>query len=149
MAEYGDFIVKIMATLTKNGFPDKKVSLPLDQMYGAAHAKGLNFNKVLVFLEEKEGIAHTKTDDKIIFTKATPVAEPQEAAAGQDVSGFAEMAKGLGGMANMGAMMAKAQEMMKNLSPEELRKIQDMVQNLSPEERDDLMNKAKDFFKKG
>ena len=51
--DYGEFIVKIMSTLEKNGFPEKRVSLPLEKMYESAHAKGLNFNKVLEFLEKK------------------------------------------------------------------------------------------------
>ena len=37
-------------------------------------------------------------------------------------------------------MMKQAQEMMKNMDPEEL-KIQDMVQNMSPEQREEMLEK--------
>ena len=62
---YGEFITNIMKVLDDNGFPEKRVSLPLERMYETAHEKGINFNKVLAFLKEK-GVDHEKTPEKII-----------------------------------------------------------------------------------
>ena len=66
MAELEPFLANIVKTLSKSGFPEKRVALPLERMYEVAHEKGLNFNKALAALEER-GISHEKTSEKIIF----------------------------------------------------------------------------------
>src|SRR5690606_31586434 len=63
----GEFIANLINNLSKNGFPEKKVALPLEALYESAHNKGVNFNKVLTFLSEEKEIAHEKTPTKIIF----------------------------------------------------------------------------------
>ena len=104
----------IKRNLTKNGFPANPVSLPLEKLYESAHREGLNFNKVLEFLDS-QGISHEKTTDKIIFkTKMS-----------------------------MQDMMSKAQEMMKNMSPDQLAEIKRMYETMSPEERERMMAMAK------
>ncbi|MFW7378531.1 MAG: hypothetical protein ACOH5I_06985 [Oligoflexus sp.] len=143
---YGEFIIKIMENLSKNGFPEKKVALPLEKLYESAADKGLSFNKVLEFLREK-GIDHTKTTEKIIFferkVEATQVessAEPSFAM--DDLMG---MASGFMGGMNLNDMMMKAQEMLKNMSPEQKEAIQNMYQGMSEEEKQSILKKAKDM----
>lgn len=148
--EIGEFIAKIIETLNKNGYPDKKVSLPLEQMYEKAYDRGFSFNKVLDFLKEK-GIDHEKTTEKIIFFPATDsqtvpqqsakAAPEQESDVGSGPSGFDPSS--LGGI-NMGEMFKKAQEMMSQMSPEQIQNIQKMVSNMTPEQRAEMMKKAKD-----
>ena len=45
------FVANITRTLEKNGYPGKRVALPLERMYEVAHEKGLNFNKALEVLQ--------------------------------------------------------------------------------------------------
>jgi hypothetical protein len=115
------FVENIARTLEKNGYPDKRVALPLERMYEVAHEKGLNFNKALELLESK-GIAHEKTTEKVIFFPKAVSARP-----------------------DFGAMYAQAQEMMKNMSPEQLKAIQDMVANMTDEQKLDMMKQAREM----
>jgi len=155
--DVGHFISDIQATLAKNGFPEKKVALPLEKMYEVAHEKGINFNKVLEFLKEK-GVDHSKTNEKIIFFKAEEIVEAEV----PNIGGFDPSAlAGMAGM-DMGQMMKAATDMMKNMSPDQLKNIKDQIGNMSPdqidgmknmfgslsnEEKSDLAKKAKDFIK--
>ena len=41
------FAEVVLKNLSGNGFPMKKVSLPLEKLYEAAENKGISFNKVL------------------------------------------------------------------------------------------------------
>lgn len=154
----GEFILKILQTLEHNGFPDKKVSLPLEKLYESAHAKGINFNRILEFLSEKEGISHAKEGDRIIFSKSLPADAEQPAAnpfAGLNMDAFKNM--------DLGSLMGQAQEMMRNLSPEQISKAQELMKNIPPEQMekmasmfsgmspdqvDDLKSKAEKFLKK-
>jgi hypothetical protein len=106
----------IKRNLTKNGFPVKSVSLPLERLYESAHTHGLNFNKVLEALEQ-DGIVHEKTAEKIIFSSKK----------------------------SMRDMMAEAQDMMKNMTPDQLREIQQMVERMSPEEKEQMMRMAREM----
>ncbi len=112
-----EFIDQIIKNLSANGFPQKKVSLPTEKMYEVADAKGLSLNKVLDELRDKKMIGSEIGPDKIIFS--------MEKFESQD------------------DMYAKAQEMMSQMSPEELQKMQEMVQNMSPEQREQMMEQAK------
>lgn len=118
---YDQFLESIISNLEKNGYPIKKVALPLERMYEVAHEKGLNFNKVLTTLEER-GIAHEKTTTRVIFSPkvATPNGLTPEA-------------------------IAQAQKMMSSMPPEQLQQIMEMYQNMSPQQKADIMQKAKDM----
>lgn len=107
---------QILNNLKSNGFPTKKVSLPLEKMYEVADDKGENLNKILEDLK-LEGIEHDKTADKIIFKSAMPNLGPEA--------------------------FEKAREMMSKMDPEELRKMQEQVANMSEEEKEKLMEQAK------
>lgn len=116
------FKERILKNLKNNGFPDKKVSLPLETLYEKADEAGENLNQILAELES-ESIGHEKTPDKIIFysletpdTKANPFSPEY---------------------------LKKAQEMMSQMDPEQLREIQERVMKMSPEEREAMMEQAK------
>lgn len=107
---------QILSNIKTNGFPAKKVSLPLEKMYEVADSKGENLNKILDELKT-QGIDHEKTIDKIIFKNGLP---------NIDANAF-----------------EKAQEMMNKMDPQELQKIQEQVANMSDEEKEKLMEQAK------
>lgn len=107
---------QILNNLKSNGFPAKKVSLPLEKMYEVADNKGENLNKILDELK-LEGIDHDKTADKIIFKSGMP---------NLDAGAF-----------------EKAREMMAKMDPEELRKMQEQIANMSEEDKQKLMEQAK------
>lgn len=116
------FVANITHTLQKNGYPTKRVALPLDRMYEVAHDKGLNFNKALELLQT-QGVEHEKTTEKVVFfPKAAVEATPDFA-----------------------AMASQAQEMMQNMSPEQLKAIQDMVANMTDDQKLEMMKQAKDM----
>jgi len=160
---YGSFIASILYTLKKNGFPDKRVALGVDKMYGLAYERSLNFNKVLVFLEEK-GIGHEKKDGKIVFfeKELTPQVEAEQAkepsgspssrsdqsqTTGDPFSAFASQfsSEDLQRFKNMDlkSIMANASDLLKHLSPEQLQQMQNMMANLTDEQRREMMEKAK------
>jgi hypothetical protein len=121
------FTANVRRTLERNGYPARRVALPLERMYEVAHEKGLNFNKALALLEG-QGVAHEKTPEKVIFY---PKPDPAAAPASQP--------------ADFASMLAKAQEMMKSMSPEELKELQDLVAGMSDEERREMLAKAKEM----
>ncbi len=118
------FVSHITRTLEKNGYPAKRVALPLDRMYEVAHEKGLNFNKALEALQDK-GVEHEKTTEKVIFFSKT-VAAPA-------------------GAYRMDGMFKQAQEMMAGMTPEQLKAIQDMVANMTDDQKLEMMKQAKDM----
>lgn len=143
--DYGEFIVNIMQTLDKNGFPNNKVSLPLVKMYEKASAKGLNFNKVLEFLKEK-GIDHTKTTEKIIFFPRQAQQEEQpENTAGNPFQAFQGLDLSQLQNMNLAELMSTASELIKNMNPEQLAAIQAMYTDMSEEQKQELMKKAKEL----
>lgn len=124
---YEAFLNNIEQVLTKNGYPDQRVSLPLERMYAVAHEKQLNFNKALAMLSER-GIDHEKTTEKIIFFPR-PTATTTETEQAPDLN----------------RMMAEAQAMLKNMSPQQIAELQSMVANMSPKDREELLRKARDL----
>ncbi|MFZ8933339.1 MAG: hypothetical protein ACO20H_06930 [Bacteriovoracaceae bacterium] len=125
-----EFINTIIKNLESNGFPQKRVALPLEKMYEIADQKELNFNKVLEELSQK-GISHSKEGDRIIFSQDT-------------MPNFDHLAEMMNGK-NPGDLMKMAQEMMAKMSPEQQEEIKNRVMNMDPKEREELMNKAKDM----
>ena len=140
--EYGPFIVKIIETLTNNGYPNKKVSLPLEKMYEVAHSKGLNFNKVLEFLSEREQISHSKTDEKIIFFQESAI-EEQPDLSQEHLENVLKQGEGMSGP--MGKLFSKAKGMLDNMSPEQVQGMMKMMQNMPESQKKEMMEKAKDM----
>ncbi|GAB4019743.1 MAG: hypothetical protein Fur0010_22000 [Bdellovibrio sp.] len=111
---------RILKNLNMNGFPHKRVSLPLETLYEKADEAGENLNKILEELA-CENIDHEKTADKIVFFQN---ARPE--------------------MPNFSPeFLQQAQEMMSKMDPEQLKAIQEKVMNMTPEERAAMMEQAK------
>ena len=130
------FVERVVAQLTKNGFPGRQVSFPIEKMYESAATKGLSFNKVLEVLAER-GIAHEKTPEKVIFSpaNAAPAFPDPGAFAGLDPSMFAGMSRE--------QLMAAAQTAMQQLSPEQIEAMRAMVEGMTPEQQAEMMEQAK------
>ena len=119
-----DFIDKVIETLDANGFPNKRVSLPTEKMFEAADNKGFSFNTVLNEMREKNQIHSFIEGEKIIFShehKEEGPRVPKE------------------------DLFKQAQDMMSQMTPEELQKMQDTIMNMSPEQKEELMKKGKDL----
>jgi hypothetical protein len=112
------FIDQIRKNLHSNGFPTKKVSFGLENLYEIADKKSENLNDILESLLS-EGINHSKEDDKIIFFQSEV-----DQSTDQD-------------------MFAKAQEAMSKMNPDELQKIKDMAENMSEADKASMMEQAK------
>ena len=117
-----DFKDQVLKNLTNHGYPQKKISFPLEKMYEVADDKGLSFNKVLELLKE-EGHGSETTVDKVVFY---PLQELQEEE-------------------NVEEMFSQAQDMMANMSPDQLENIQEMILGMSQDDREDLLKKGKDM----
>lgn len=123
----------IKRNLAKNGFPASSVALPLERLYESAHRDGLNFNKVLELLDQ-DGISHSKTAEKIIFSKKA------DATPGLNIDALKNLDfKNM----DMTSMMAQAAELVKNMSPSQIAEIKQMYDNMSPDERAQMAEMAK------
>jgi hypothetical protein len=145
---YRAFVQSVIDNIKKNGFPDKKVSLPLEQLYEAAHRRGINLNKVLETLDGIQ-IAHTKTPEKIIFYPKDREPAPSEkeppagAVHGPPPGMFAGLDPSMLENLDASGLMQAATEMMTRMSPEQLQSLKDMYDNLSDEERAAMIENAK------
>ena len=138
---YAPLLDNILKTLAKNGYPERRVALPLDRMYEVAYEKQLNFNKALAFLAD-QGVAHEKTETKIIFfpkVDAAPTAglDPFAAFAGFDPATMDAQ--------SMQDMMSRAEQLLKTISPEQRAQIETMYRDMSPEQRADLERQAREL----
>ena len=142
----GEFIANIIRILHENGYPDKRVTLPLEKMYEVAHEKGINFNKVLEFLKDQMQIDHEKTTEKLIFYPKEEKEPEPTAAGGEDpMQAFMNMGPDVLKNLNFPEIMDKASEMVKNLKPEQLAEYKKMFMEMTEEERKEMMKKAKEL----
>ncbi len=132
------FMEDIVHNLEKNGFPERRVAFPLERMYESAHAKGLNFNKVLDELAAR-GVAHEKTPEKVIFVRA------EEQAASPGASPFADLDLGALEGLSPEQMMAAAAALMQQMSPEQLAAMHGLVENFSEEQKAELVERAREL----
>lgn len=129
-----DFIDTILFNLEKNGYPEKKVALPLETLYEKAHAAGLNFNKIRETIES-QGITITSSNERLIFSKKIePIADVLK---DFDQDEFANMPPS--------ERAAKAQEAIKNMSPEQMKSMQAMFENMTEEQRENIMKQGKNL----
>lgn len=128
------FVERIVAQLTKNGYPEQRVAFAIERMYESAAAKGLSFNKVLQVLEER-GIAHEKTPEKVIFMPATFAMPDLSALQGFDPSMLAGMSQE--------QILAAAQAAMQQMGPEQLEALRAMFEGMTPEQQAEMMEQAR------
>jgi len=130
------FVEHVVQQLAKNGFPERRVSFPIERMYESAAAKSVSFNKVLDVLAER-GIAHEKTPEKVVFVPATsaPSFPDPSAFAGLDPAMFAGLSKE--------QLLAAAQTAMKQMGPEQLATMRAMLEGMTPEQQAQMVEQAR------
>ena len=131
------FIKQIEENLKGNGFPEKKVSLPLEKMYEIADSKGLSFNDVLREMKEKHGIESLLETERVIFSSTAQ----EDAKQDEPFSFNPEELKNM----DQDELKDKAQSFMKSMSPEQMAEIQKTFANMSQEEEDEIMRKGKEM----
>ena len=138
------FVEHVQQQLTKNGFPGRPVSFPIERMYEAAAAKGLSFNRVLEVLAER-GISHEKTPEKVIFAPAAsaPAFPEAGAFAGLDPGMMAGLDPAMLGGMSREQMLAAAQAAMQQMGPEQLNALRAMVEGMTPEQQAEMIEQAR------
>ena len=131
------FIKQIKENLKGNGFPEKKVSLPLEKMYEIADSKGLSFNDVLREMKENHGIESLLETERVIFSSTAQ----KDAESKEPFSFNPEELKNM----DQDELKDKAQSFMKSMSPEQMAEIQKTFANMSQEEKDEIMRKGKEM----
>lgn len=140
------FIDKIVSTIEANGYPDKKVSLPLPKVKAACESKGLELDMILSRLGMK-GFYGKESGEKLIFSNVQ-----EEEPASNPFGNMGGMGDMFGGM-DMSALQNMSQEelmgqvssLMETMTPEQQQGMMDMYKNMSEEDRDQLLNKGKDM----
>jgi hypothetical protein len=128
------FVDSVVAQLTKNGYPERRVAFAIERMYEAADAKGLSFNKVLELLAER-GIAHEKTPEKVIFAPAAVASPAAVGFEGFDPAMFAGMSPE--------QLFATAQAAMQQMAPDQLAALRAMVEGMTPEQQAEMVEQAR------
>lgn len=127
------FVDSVVAQLTKNGYPERRVAFAIERLYESAAAKGLSFNKVLELLARR-GIAHEKTPEKVIFAPAA--AHPGALAfEGFDPAMFAGMSQE--------QLLAAAQAAAQQMSPDQLATLRAQVEGMTPEQQAEMVEQAR------
>ena len=128
------YVDRVVAQLTKNGYPERRVAFPIERMYESAAAKGFSFNRVLEVLAER-GIGHEKTPEKVIFAPLE-ISSPFPAEfPGFDPSMFAGMSQE--------QLFAAAQAAMQQMGPEQVAALRAMVEGMTPEQQAAMMEQAR------
>lgn len=117
-----DFIDLILKNLKANGYPDKRVGLPVETMYEKADDRGLNFNQVLEVMKNDHQVGSYVETERVVFYSLEQSAPK-----------------------NQEEMLKQAQEAMTNMSPEQLQQMQQMFMNMSEEEKAEIMRKGKEM----
>jgi hypothetical protein len=128
------FVDTVVAQLTKNGYPERRVAFAIERMYASASAKGLSFNTVLGLLAER-GIAHEKTPEKVIFAPAAVLDPSALAFEGFDPAMFAGMSQE--------QFLAAAQAAMQQMGPDQLAALRSMVEGMTPEQQAAMVEQAR------
>ena len=123
----------ILYSIKKNGFPEKKVSLPFQAVFKVCKENGQSISEVLKSLESQEVNSRIQ-GDKILFFSGSETEEPKQA--GKEEFQFSD------------EMMAEAMEKLNQFDPNELERMKQQVMGMSPEERENLLKQAQDMFAK-
>lgn len=130
--ELAAFVERVVLQLQKNGYPERRVSFPIEKLYESAYAKGLSFNRVLAILAER-GVAHEKTPEKIIFS--ADEGQPPDPLAGLEASVLAGMSQE--------QLYAAAEAAISKMSPERVAALRAMVEGMTPEQQAAMVEQAR------
>ncbi len=129
-------VKSILATLEKNGFPEKKVTLPFQAIFKSCKNHDTTLSNVLNHLKTSD-ILHETIGDRILFYHKTLSPSKTKEATGPGTDpGISEEA------------YTEAMEKLKQMDPQEVERIKKQVMDMSPDEQADLMKKAQEMFQK-
>ena len=117
-----DFINLILKNIEANGYPAKKVGLPVEVLYEKADDRGLNFNKILEVMKNEYQVGANIETERVVFYRIH-----QGPSSTQD------------------EMLKQAKEAMASMSPEQIQQMQQMFMNMSDEEKAEIMRKGKEM----
>ena len=128
-------IETIVSNLQKNGFPSKKVSFPKASLESFIRKQDYELEDVLGEMRQDDIFSVIK-GEKVIFSSEEMTQE-------KEAFDFSNM--DLSALKNMDpkTLKERADEMMKNLPPEELEKYRKMFENMSAEEKSKLFDQAR------
>ncbi|MCM8531686.1 MAG: hypothetical protein NE330_11035 [Lentisphaeraceae bacterium] len=138
------FIDKIISTIEANGYPEKKVSLPLPKVQAACESKGLELDMILSRLGMK-GFYGKVSGEKLIFSEV----KEEESAANpfENMGGMGDMFGGMdmSALQNMSQeeIMGQVSKLMETMTPEQQEGMMDMYKNMSDEDKEQLLDKGK------
>ncbi len=124
----------ILHSLKKNGFPDKRVSLPFQAIFKACKKENITLSDILTQLEKKDILNSVEGDKIIFFTKETEK-KPEEAKPWEGIDFNNEMVK-------------EAMEKLGEMDPSELEKIKQQVNGMTDAEKNEMFKRAKEMFNK-
>lgn len=124
----------IIHSIKKNGYPEKKVSLPFQSIFKACKNADKTLSDVLKSLEAQD--IKSKIDgDKIIFS-STEFSEAKDSPQSPEGLDFSN------------EMVRDAMKKIQEMDPKELEKLKQQVESLSEDEKGDLMKRAQELFSK-
>lgn len=123
----------IKYSITKNGFPQKKVKLPFKPIFDCCKQNNTSLGEVLGNLA-RENISGKIKGDHIEFQSSLAEAHENtiDAQAAGDRSGI--------GSADLNNLQQSAMEMLSRMTPEQISQLQKMAQSLSDEEKKSLLD---------
>lgn len=145
------FVEKIEKNLAKNGFPEKKVSLPLAKVEASARDNELDLEMILSRLS-MTGVYSCIVEDKIYFAAESISASDFSASVETPPSGMPDLSGMFsGGMPDLSSfagknpqqMQEQAMKIMEGMTPEQQEKLMQMWMNMPAEEKENLMDKVK------
>jgi len=119
----------IINSITKNGFPEKTVSLPFQAIFKTCKNQDISLSAVLKNLEGQE-IFNEKSGDRILFYDKKPAPKKSDFNPG-------DMPDDL---------YKDAMEKMQNMDPGKLEEMKKRIMSMSPKEQQEMLKKAKDMF---
>lgn len=128
----------ILSALEKNGFPEKKVTLPFQAIFKSCKKHETTLSTVLGHLETSD-VLHEMVRDRILFYHRTLSPAKKEAQESETPGPDPKISE---------EVYEEAMAKLKNMDPEEIERMKEQVMNLSPEEQADLMKRAQEMFKK-
>ncbi len=124
----------IINSINKNGFPEKRVTLPFQAIFNSCKKHEVKLADVLKNLEEKQILSEIG-NEKILFYSFEHVLNEAEQSSDSSDGGSNSLFK-------------TAMDKIKQMNPGQLNELRKKVANMSADERAELMKKAKDMFTK-
>lgn len=119
----------ILRSISKHGFPEKKVSLPFQDIFKSCKKNNTSLSTVLKNLADQQ-VYNEKTGDRILFFSQEQAANKPQ----MNSNGIPE------------ELYEEAMNKIKSMNPKDVEEIRKNVMNMSPEEKENMLKQAKELF---